>query len=65
MDGAAGGPGSREAQVWFRAWEGKRSGFYSTTTTSSRGGKKMWCMIELDDEYIAKMEDVLERYEKP
>ena len=25
----------------------------------------MWCVAELDDEYIAKMEDVLETYEKP
>ena len=25
----------------------------------------MWCVAELDDECIAKMEDVLETYEKP
>jgi hypothetical protein len=25
----------------------------------SRGGKKMWCVGELDGEYIARMEDVL------
>jgi len=25
----------------------------------------MWCVAELDDEYIRKMEDVLETYEKP
>src|SRR6202051_4292789 len=50
---------------WFREWEEKRSGYCSFTTTSSRGGKKMWCVAELDDEYIAKMEDVLETYEKP
>lgn len=25
----------------------------------------MWCVAELNDEYIAKMEDVLEAYEKP
>jgi hypothetical protein len=25
----------------------------------------MWCVAELDDDYIAKMEDVLETYEKP
>jgi hypothetical protein len=24
----------------------------------------MWCVVELDDDYIAKMEDVLETYEK-
>src|SRR5229473_2784622 len=25
----------------------------------------MWCVADLDDEYIAKMEDVLEVYERP
>ena len=25
----------------------------------------MWCVAELNDQYIAKMEDVLEIYEKP
>lgn len=25
----------------------------------------MWCVPELDDEYIEKMEDVLQTYEKP
>src|SRR5579872_1247239 len=25
----------------------------------------MWCVAELDDEYISKMEDVLEVYERP
>jgi hypothetical protein len=25
----------------------------------------MWCVAELDDEYIAKMKDVLALYEKP
>jgi hypothetical protein len=34
-------------------------------TTSSRGGKKMWCVGKLDQEYIAKVEDVLKVYEKP
>jgi len=33
--------------------------------TSSHGGKKMWCVGELDDEYIFKMEDVLKIYERP
>jgi hypothetical protein len=28
-------------------------------------GKKMWCVAELNDEYIAKMEDVLGTYERP
>jgi len=27
--------------------------------------EKMWCVAELDEEYIAKMEDVLKTYEKP
>ena len=25
----------------------------------------MWCVAELNEEYIAKMEDVLEMYERP
>ena len=25
----------------------------------------MWCVAKLDQEYIARMEDVLEIYEKP
>lgn len=33
--------------------------------TSGRGGKKMWCVADLNDEYIEKMEDVLETYELP
>ena len=28
-------------------------------------GKKMWCVGELDEEYIARMEEVLGLYEKP
>src|SRR5215472_16507702 len=49
---------------WCRAWEGKPSGFCCSTTTSSRGGKKMWVVADLDEDYIAKMEDVLETYER-
>jgi hypothetical protein len=25
----------------------------------------MWCVAELDEEYIRRMEDILARYEKP
>jgi DDE superfamily endonuclease len=50
---------------WFREWEEKPSESCCSTTTSSRGGKKMWCVAELNEEYIAKMEDVLETYEQP
>ena len=35
------------------------------TTTSSRGGKKMWCVPALDAVYAERMNDVLELYEKP
>jgi hypothetical protein len=28
-------------------------------------GKKMWCVAEIDEQYIARMEDVLELYERP
>src|SRR5215472_5263091 len=38
---------------------------YSSTTTSSLGGKKMGSVPELDEQYITKMEDVLETYEQP
>ena len=38
---------------------GRQSGYSWKATTSSRGGKKMWCVGELDQEYIARMEDVL------
>jgi transposase len=31
----------------------------------NRGGKKSWCIAELNEEYIARMEDVLALYEKP
>ena len=48
-----------------REWDGKPSGFCCSATTSSRGGKKMWCVAELNEDYIAKMEDVLETYEQP
>src|SRR4051794_23959249 len=52
----------RSSASWCRRWDGKRSGYFSFTTTSSRGGKKMWCVAELDERYIAKMEDVLETF---
>jgi len=38
---------------------------YSKSTTSSRGGKKMWCIGEITPEYRERMEDVLEVYERP
>jgi hypothetical protein len=31
----------------------------------SRGGKKMWCVAEVDEEYLRRMEDVWAVYEKP
>src|SRR4030095_14671095 len=58
-------PRKPSSASWSHAWEEKPSGFCSSTTISSRGGKKMWCVAELNDEYITKMEDVLETYEKP
>jgi hypothetical protein len=44
---------------------GRQSGYCSRTTTSSRGGEKMWCVPELNVEYIERMEEVLEVYERP
>ena len=33
--------------------------------TASLGTKKMWCLREIDDEFLQKMHDVLEVYERP
>ena len=33
--------------------------------SSSRGGKKMWCVAEIDEKYVSNMEDVLATYELP
>ena len=32
---------------------------------SNRGGKKMWCVPDLTPEYIERMEDLLDLYERP
>ena len=53
------------ADDWSHEWDERPSGFCSSATTSNRGGKKMWCVAELNEEYVAKMEDVLETYERP
>src|ERR1022692_4320344 len=50
---------------WCPKWAGRQRGSYCSATTSSRGGKKMWCVAELNPEYLQKMEDVLATYEKP
>src|ERR1019366_1903720 len=50
---------------WCPKWAARRRGSCCSATTSSRGGKKMWCVAELNQEYIQKMEDVLATYEKP
>ena len=40
-------------------------GCFLRATNSSRGGKQMWCVAELDKQYIERMEDVLGLYERP
>ncbi len=40
-------------------------GEFSEKTASSRGGKKMWCVAEINDEYRERMNDVLTLYEQP
>src|ERR1700683_2658387 len=50
---------------WSPESAGKPSAYCSSTTTSNRGGKKMWCVADLNEDYIAKMEDVLGMYERP
>ena len=32
---------------------------------SSRGAKKMWCVPDLNEEFVERMEDILALYEKP
>src|SRR5712691_11569078 len=51
-DGSQAGPGKLCACCW-------------KATSSSRGGKKMWCLPQIDTTYLACMEDVLELYERP
>lgn len=34
-------------------------------TTSNRGGEKMWCVAQLDEAFIERLEDVLKVYERP
>src|SRR5580658_5357374 len=50
---------------WRRGSEERPFASCCCTTTSGRGGEKMWCVADLIDEYIEKMEDVLEIYERP
>ena len=42
----------------------RRFDWFSSTTASSRGWKKVWCVPQLDDEYVARIEDVLATYER-
>ena len=48
----------------FPAWEEKPSAFSCSATTSS-GGEKNVGVADLDEGYIAKMEDVLATYKGP
>lgn len=41
------------------------SGCSCGTTSCGRGAKKMWCVPELNEEYIARMENILDLYERP
>ena len=43
----------------------KRCEWFWQSTSSSRGGKKMWCVPELNEEFIERMEDVLKLYARP
>ena len=58
-------PKKPSSDDWSLGRAEKRFVFCSSATTSSRGGKKMWCVAELNEAYIACMEDVLETYERP
>src|SRR6516164_9957110 len=50
---------------WWRRWDARPFGCCCGIMTSSRGGKKMWCVAELNEDYIARMEEILAVYEKP
>jgi len=63
MDGAAGGQEVIKRKLVPR-WDGKPFGF-SAPPRPEPWREKNWCVAELDEEYIAKMEDVLKTYEKP
>src|ERR1017187_4894167 len=58
-------PRKRSNANWSPGQDARQFGSCCKNTTFSRGGKKMWCIAELDDEYIKAMEDVLEVYERP
>src|ERR1017187_5712827 len=58
-------PRKRSNANWSPGQDARQFGSGCKNTTFSRGGKKMWCIAELDDEYIKAMEDVLEVYERP
>src|ERR1039457_4472824 len=58
-------PRKRSNASWSPGQDARQFGSCCKNTTFSRGGKKMWCIAELDDEYIKAMEDVLEVYERP
>jgi hypothetical protein len=45
--------------------DAKQSAWCSKQTTSNRGGKKMWCVPKLDEEYVERMNDLLLLYEQP
>ena len=46
-------------------WAASEFASYWQTTTSSRGGKKMWCVPEITTEYVQRMENVLRLYARP
>ena len=46
-------------------WVAKQYAPFCTNMASSRGAKKMWCIPNLDSEFVERMEDLLSLYEKP
>jgi hypothetical protein len=41
----------------FPNWAGKLFGCCWKATSSSRGGKKMWCLPQIDATYLGRMEE--------
>jgi hypothetical protein len=55
---------SAETQTGAAGETGNHSGLAGKPRPEAVAGK-MWCVAELDEEYIRRMEDILARYEKP
>jgi hypothetical protein len=58
-------PNTQRDAVSPRRSVAKRYEWFWLSTSSSRGGKKMWCVPAVNEEFIERMENVLELYARP